>query len=73
MNPHFRGSYSYYHVKGEAVNASRHNLAEPVADTTGKPVIQFCGEATNETQWSTVHGALTTGWREADRIINLYK
>lgn len=46
---------------------------EPINDSNGKPVIQFGGEATNPIHYGSVHGAIETGWREADRLINLYK
>lgn len=35
-------------------------------------IILFGGEATNEHYFSTVHGAIGSGWREAERLINLY-
>ncbi|PSN36046.1 Peroxisomal N(1)-acetyl-spermine/spermidine oxidase [Blattella germanica] len=35
-------------------------------------VLLFAGEATHSTHFSTVHGAIETGWREAERIIKLY-
>ena len=31
--------------------------------------ILWAGEATHSTHWSTVHGAIETGWREAERIL----
>lgn len=34
--------------------------------------ILFAGEATNPHHFSTVHGAIESGWREADRLIQLY-
>lgn len=36
-------------------------------------VILFAGEATNPQRFSAVHGAIETGYREADRIINLHR
>ena len=32
----------------------------------------FGGEATHDHYYSTVHGAIETGWREADRILRYY-
>lgn len=32
-------------------------------------MILFAGEATNPRHFSAVHGAIETGWREADRLI----
>lgn len=72
-NPLFRGSYSNYTLKAEALGASCQKLAEPINDSNGKPVIQFAGEATSAKYYSCVHGAIESGWREADRLINLYK
>ena len=38
-------------------------LAEPVGR------VLFAGEATHDTHFSTVHGAIETGRREAERIL----
>lgn len=32
--------------------------------------MQFAGEATHPDYFSTVHGAIESGWREADRILS---
>lgn len=37
-----------------------------------QPVVMFAGEATHPSFYSTVHGALLSGQREAQRIINAY-
>lgn len=71
-NPHTLGSYSFYTLKADAVNASTSILAEPILDSNSKPLIQFAGEATNDDYYSTVHGAVESGFREAQRIIDLY-
>ncbi|XP_015439434.1 PREDICTED: spermine oxidase-like [Dufourea novaeangliae] len=71
QNEHFRGTYSFRSLETVRTNASADQLAEPVMKV-GKPVILFGGEATNPRYFSTVHGAVGAGWREADRLINLY-
>ncbi|XP_044264442.1 peroxisomal N(1)-acetyl-spermine/spermidine oxidase-like [Tribolium madens] len=71
-NPNFRGTYSY-EKNGyfeEEVHYQDH-LAEPLTHGT-TPVVLFAGEATHPTHYSTVHGAIESGRREADRIIALY-
>lgn len=72
-NPHFRGSYTHYSMKSDALGATTTTLAEPLTDSFGRPVVQFAGEATNEHYYSTVHGAIESGWREAQRLINFYR
>lgn len=49
------------------------DLAIPVLRDNGTAVLQFAGEATNQVHYATVHGAIETGWREAQRIIDSYK
>ena len=36
-------------------------------------VLCFAGEATNTHYYSTVHGAVESGWREAERLIKFLK
>lgn len=48
-------------------------LAKPIANPMGNPLIQFAGEATNAKHYACSHGAIVTWWREADRLIDLYK
>lgn len=72
-NQHFRGSFTYYSLKSDDFGASANILAEPILNSRLEPVIQFVGEATSIHYYSTVHGADSTGWREAQRLIDLYK
>ena len=64
QDPWSFGSYSYYAVGSEPKH--RRDLAEPVGDR-----LFFAGEATIEEGYQTVHGALLSGLREADRILDL--
>ncbi|XP_008589530.1 PREDICTED: peroxisomal N(1)-acetyl-spermine/spermidine oxidase [Galeopterus variegatus] len=70
--PYTRGSYSYVAVgsTGDDVDL----LAQPLpADGAGAQLqVLFAGEATHRTFYSTTHGALLSGWREADRLISLW-
>ncbi|XP_069684370.1 spermine oxidase-like isoform X2 [Periplaneta americana] len=72
-NPHFRGSYSLRTMMTEEMGASAAELAEPVVNDGGETVLLFAGEATHSTHYSTVHGAIESGWREAKRIRRLYE
>lgn len=68
-NPHFRGSYSYRSLDSDRADAWAAHLAEPILDMQGEPAVLFAGEATHDHYYSTVHGAIESGWREADRIL----
>lgn len=72
-NPNFRGSYSFRSVTTDLINTSAEHLALPLCNAIGVPVVQFAGEATHDHYFSTVHGAIETGWREADRLVGLYQ
>lgn len=74
-NPHFRGTYSYESVKGNA-NKDKNlqkKLAKPLLNQHKNPSVLFAGEATHPYYFSTVHGAIESGYREANRLINLYQ
>ncbi|KAM4635977.1 peroxisomal N(1)-acetyl-spermine/spermidine oxidase-like [Discoglossus pictus] len=68
-----RGSYSYV-----AVGSSGNDidiLAQPLPEEAdaAKPLqVLFAGEATHRHFYSTTHGALLSGWREAERLIGRY-
>lgn len=71
--PYTRGSYSYVAVgsSGDDIDALAQPLPEDAADPRPLQVL-FAGEATHRTFYSTTHGALLSGWREADRLLGLY-
>ncbi|XP_074856047.1 peroxisomal N(1)-acetyl-spermine/spermidine oxidase isoform X2 [Carettochelys insculpta] len=71
--PYTRGSYSYVAVgsSGDDIEALAQPLPEDAADPQTLQVL-FAGEATHRTFYSTTHGALLSGWREADRLLHLY-
>ena len=64
-NPSIQGSYSYQTTQSDLANLGPSTLARP----QGEGRLLFAGEATHEKYFSTVHGAIESGWREADRII----
>lgn len=73
-DPYTFGSYSY--VANGCSGQDIDNLAEPLPLTgsNAQPLqVLFAGEATHKSFFSTVHGALLAGWREADRLISHYK
>ncbi|XP_055610824.1 spermine oxidase-like [Uranotaenia lowii] len=72
-NENFRGSYTSRSVMADVLNAKAADLATPLVNTLGKPVVQFAGEASHPEYYSTVQGAIGSGWREADRLIELYR
>lgn len=76
-NPYTCGSYSFQSMKSFNQNVDR--LHEPIwNNNSGKstfgssvlrvPRVLFAGEATGGRLYSTTHGAVITGWREADRL-----
>ncbi|XP_054708898.1 uncharacterized protein LOC129218603 [Uloborus diversus] len=75
-NPYFCGSYSYLTIANEDQKAFNSDLAKPILSNhvfcQQHPVIQFAGEATHSSFFSTMHGAYETGIREADRLVDHY-
>ncbi|CAF4913820.1 unnamed protein product [Pieris macdunnoughi] len=69
-NPFTRGSYSYENRLTTQNANDRRLLAEPLRDTLGIPRLLFAGEATDSHHFSTAHGAVDSGHREAMRLIN---
>ncbi|ETN62131.1 spermine oxidase [Anopheles darlingi] len=72
-NPHFRGTYTSRSIKSDQLNATAVDLASPLVGTRSRtPIVQFAGEASHPQFYSTVQGAVGSGWREANRLIDLY-
>uniref|UniRef100_A0A182UVE1 Amine oxidase domain-containing protein n=1 Tax=Anopheles merus TaxID=30066 RepID=A0A182UVE1_ANOME len=68
----FRGSYSSRSITTENLNTGARALGTPVRNAANEPVLLFAGEATNPIHYSTVHGAIDSGFREANRLIRYY-
>ncbi|CAO1424857.1 unnamed protein product [Diamesa serratosioi] len=71
-NKNFRGSYSFRSVKTDLLKTSANDLAQPLYSSVGKPRVLFAGEATSDHYYSTVHGAIESGWREAKRLVDYH-
>lgn len=70
MHTYAQGAYTYVPVGGSALDIE--TLSDPLPFHAAKPSLLFAGEATHMTYYSTTHGALLSGQREAERIINMY-
>lgn len=62
-----RGSYSHM-ITGLSETRHRENFQIPVVSDSGSRM-RFVGEHTSRNHFATVHGALLSGWREADDIL----
>ncbi|XP_061398422.1 spermine oxidase [Musca vetustissima] len=71
-NANFRGSYTFRTILSDELRTGAWDLAAPVTTIQGRPVLQFAGESTHNHYYSTVHGAVESGWREAQRLLELY-
>ncbi|XP_050297420.1 spermine oxidase-like isoform X2 [Anthonomus grandis grandis] len=71
INPNFLGTYSYSSTNMHKSGATHEDLAKPLL-VGDKEVVLFAGEATHFSYFSTVHGAVETGLREAERIYDMY-
>ncbi|XP_026279289.1 spermine oxidase-like isoform X2 [Frankliniella occidentalis] len=72
-NPHFKGSFSYISLDSDRADVRAAHLAEPILDAHDQLAILFAGEATHGRHYTSVHGAIESGQREADRILKEYK
>ncbi|XP_032417939.1 spermine oxidase isoform X1 [Xiphophorus hellerii] len=79
-NPYIQGSYSFTRVGSSGQDCERLAMPLPYANSTKAPVRQlnkplqvlFAGEATHRKYYSTTHGALLSGQREATRLMEVY-
>jgi spermine oxidase len=67
-SPYFYGTYSYQVTDDNLTEV----LAQPLNDDRGKLKVLFAGEATHDYYFSTVHGAIESGYREAERLNKFY-
>ncbi|XP_055013850.1 spermine oxidase isoform X2 [Boleophthalmus pectinirostris] len=74
-NPYIRGSYSFTRVGSSGGDCERLAMPLPYANSTKATPLQvlFAGEATHRKYYSTTHGALLSGQREANRLIERYQ
>lgn len=72
-NPNFRGCYTFHSVTTDNLKVKPSDLAQPIVNSIGVPAVLFAGEATHDHYFSTVHGAVETGWREAKRLKEFYE
>lgn len=68
----FLGSYAYISMASTANNISPTDLAEPICNASGKPILLFAGEATCPKYQGYMHGAFDSGKRAAQEIIEFY-
>jgi len=62
-----RGSYSHM-ITGVSETGHREIFQQPLVNKQGAE-LRFAGEHTSRDHFATVHGALISGWREADDIL----
>lgn len=70
-NEDYLGSYAHPSPRGGA-DASK-SFSQPILNCAGKPSLLFAGEAASENYQGYVHGAMQTGWRAAQELIDFYK
>ncbi|XP_034043708.1 spermine oxidase [Thalassophryne amazonica] len=73
-NPYIRGSYSFTRVGSNGGDFERLATPLPYTNSTKASPLQvlFAGEATHRKYYSTTHGALLSGQREATRLTEMY-
>jgi spermine oxidase len=71
-NRNFLGTYSYLSMDSQKFHILPQNLSKSV-EKDEVPVILFAGEAADFKYPGFVHGAISSGWRAADELIDALK
>lgn len=69
----FRGSYSYRGLNASKADITNSDLREPLINQNGQMTVLFAGEATHDKYYSTLHGAVESGYAAANMIIDASK
>lgn len=69
-NENFLGSYSFHGLTAQ--DNTVENLAKPIFNSNGKLSLLFAGEATDKRFMGYVNGALRSGVRAAQEIIDFH-
>ena len=81
-NEYICGAYSNRSLDYQKLNCDIDQLSEPICKTkhcnyvnkcVDCPLIMFGGEASDRDFYSTTHGAMRSGQREAQRLIDYYQ
>jgi len=72
-NPHFFGSYSYLSMDTYNNQVSTRDLAATLLNNALQPVLLFAGEATDYDFPSYANGAVSSGWRAGQEIVDFYQ
>ncbi|KAJ0175275.1 hypothetical protein K1T71_009416 [Dendrolimus kikuchii] len=72
-NPLTRCSYAYRSVLNEENGGSAIQLSGPLYNKTNFPLVCLAGEATSHHRHTAVHGAVESGFREAERLIKSFE
>lgn len=70
-NDNFLGSYAY--PSNRTSSTTIEELGKSIFDADENPIVLFGGEVTSVKYQGYVHGALETGWRVADELIEHYR
>lgn len=72
-HPYSRGSYSYRGLEASNSHITNADLRESLKNDNGKETVLFAGEATHDKYYSTLHGAIESGYAAADKVVEIHK